>query len=340
MKVLLFSTDEYFVQVFGDFLAKRKSDMEVACYTMESAAADWLGKQKPGLVLCEEGYLQEFSGNSNFISLGMSTVMPKEGEAGRLNIYQKASNILEDIDRIVAICCGKSRVTGKGCKSITSYSTEGGAGKTTISYLTAVQYAQQKKTVYWNLEPLFGAEGLYQMDFRHSMEDILFALKSGRNLQEMIYETVVPNADGVYVLPGLQSFGDYREIDIEVVTRICEELTLMGMERIFLDLPSGLSKFTEELLENSDHILWVFSDSVRGKQKEDSMMKDPYLKRFLGKSSIVRNSCESKTAANGATAAFPLSGTIKKTATVSGVLGVNQEFVQGCKQIIESIEAN
>lgn len=340
MKVLLFSTDEYFVQVFGDFLAKRKSDMEVVCYTLESAAADWLSTQKPGLVLCEEGYLQEYAGNSNFISLGMNTIMPKEGESGRLNIYQKASCLIEDIDRIVAICCGKSRVTGKGCKSITAYSTEGGSGKTTISYLTAVQYSQQKKTVYWNLEPLFEAEGLYQMSFRHSMEDILYALKSGRNLQEMIYETVVPNADGVYVLPGLQSFGDYREIDIQVITRICEELTLMGMERILLDLPSGLSKFTEELLENSDHILWVFSDTNRGKQKENSVYSDPYLKRFLGKSSIARNFCERKDAANGVTAAFPLSGTIKKATTVSGVLGVNQDFVQGCSQIIESVEAN
>lgn len=339
MKVLLFSTDEYFVQVFGDFLAKKKSEMDVVCYTMESAAKDWLSAQNPGLIFCEEGYLQEYENSSNFISLGMNTVMPREGESGRLNIYQKASNILEDIDRIMAICCGKSRVAGKGCRSIAIYSTEGGSGKTTISYLTAVKLAEQKKAVYWNLEPLFAADGLYQMDFRHSMEDILYALKSDRNLQEMLYETVVPNADGVYVLPGMQSFGDYREIDIEVITRICEELTQMGMERILLDLPSGLSKFTEDLLENSDHIVWVFSDTVRGKQNENSVMKDPYLKRFLGKSSIVRNSCERKDAASGITAAFPLSNTIKKATTVSGVLGVNQDFVQGCRQIIDNIEA-
>ncbi len=338
MKILLFSTDEYFVQVFGAFLAKKKSDMEVVCYTVESAATEWLATQQPGMILCEEGYLQGYAGNSTYISLGMNTVMPKEGEGGRLNIYQKASCLLEDMERIIAICCGKSRVVGKGCKTIAVYSTEGGSGKSTISYLTAVTAAEQRKTVYWNLEPLFTAEGLYQMNFRHTMEEILYALKSGRNLQEMLYETVVPNTDKVYVLPGMQSFGDYREIDIEVVNRLCEEMEQMGMEWIIVDLPSGVSKFTEELLENSDNIIWVFSDTNRGRKKEETVRTDPYLKRFLGKSSIVRNSCETKSQAVGATAAFPLSGTIRKAVVASGVLGVNQEFVQGCQQIVRNID--
>ena len=74
------------------------------------------------------------------------------------------------------------------------------------------------------------------------MEQLLYAIKSDTKLEELLYETLLQNEDGVYVLPELKSFGDYREfgLHLEIIERLCAALGRMGMECIFLDLPSGI----------------------------------------------------------------------------------------------------
>lgn len=337
MKILLFSTDEYFVQVFGSFFTQRYTEADLFCYTEENVAREWLQEEKAELIFCEEGYLSEYADNDGFLLLGRQTVMPKDGERGSLNIYQKASVVLEDAKRLISVCCGRKDTVGRKEKIVAAYSTEGGSGKTTISYLTAVQCAKSRKTAYWNLEPLFLPYGLYCQQFRHSMEQLLFAVKSETKLQELLYETLQQNEDGVYVLPEIKSFGDYKEINTDMIDRLCEAVSAAGIEWIFLDLPDGVSSFTEKVLETSSHILWCFSSTAKGKSKEEAVRNDPYLKKFMGKSSFIRNRCERKEDALGATAGFPYSGTIKKASAVSNVLKVNEEFAEGCRLLEESI---
>lgn len=339
MKLLLFSTDGYFVQVFGNFFTQNYTEADLFCYTDEAAAGEWLRKERAELIFCEEGYLEEYRESGRYILLGRQTVMPKDGEKGSLNIYQKATAVLEDAVHLISVCCGVKRAAKKAEKIVAAYSAEGGSGKTTISYLTAVQCAKGRKTAYVNLEPLFLPYGLYRQEFRHSMEQLLYAIKSDTKLEELLYETLLQNEDGVYVLPELKSFGDYREfgLHLEIIERLCAALGRMGMECIFLDLPSGICSFTEQVLEASSHILWCFGNTEKGKRKEEAVRHDPYLKKFMGKSSIIRNCCEKKEDADGATVGFPYSGTIKKATMVSNVLKVNEEFAGGCRLLEQHI---
>lgn len=337
MKILLFSTDEYFVQVFGNFFTQKNTAADLFCYTEESAAREWLGKEQAELIFCEEGYLSEYANRNGFILLGRQTVMPKDGEVGSLNIYQRSSAILEDVQRLISVCCGTKDIVNRKEKIVAVYSAEGGSGKTTISYLTAVQSAKSRKTAYLNLEPLFLPYGFYEQQFRHSMEQLLFAMKGGTKLQELLYETLQQNEDGVYVLPEIKSFGDYKEINTDIIDKLCEAVSAAGIEWIFLDLPGGVSSFTEKILEMSCHILWCFSGTEKGRNKEEAVKNDPYLKKFMGKSSFIRNRCERKEDAAGATVGFPYSGTIKKAAAVSNVLKVNKEFADGCRLLESNI---
>ena len=333
MKCVLFSKDEYFIQVFSKYIAVKQPRLELLCYTEEADVVKKLQQDKIPLILCEEGYLEEFQGKLVYIKLGMTTELPKETGSGSLNIYQKASKLLDDLEYIISSLSGVAEKKERKGTIAGFCSTEGGAGKTTIAYLTAVQSAKKRKTVYWNLEPLAVTGCLYQQEFKYSMEDILFARESAKGLQDMLYETVVQNQDGVYVLPNLQSLGNYLDLSADIVQEICEKMAQNGIEVLILDLPGGYNTALEEMVSFCNHVVWVYSGSNSGMQKEEKLKQDPYMKSVLNRSSFVRNRVEKKVSSD-TMAYFPYSTTMQKASFISKVMEVNQEFVNGC-QIIE-----
>lgn len=335
MKLALFHTDEYFLTVFTNFITKKRPDIELLSFTSEAAARQVLMENKIALLLTEESYLEDYISKLPYISLGMTTIMPKDNAIGHLNIYQRASALLEDFNRIASICTGGQQEVSAAGQQIVVYSTQGGSGKTTIAYLMAVQAAKQAKTVYWNLELLPVTENLYQQEFPHTMEELMFERQSGSDLKGFLYDTLRVNADGVYVLPSVQTYGNYRDLDMQFVSELCEQMYMLGMERIVLDLPSGLNRFSDELLLHCSQIVWVFDDTSCGRKKEERVRQDPSLSRLLAKSIFVRNSCADQSAAASVTAGFPHSNTLSTASLISTVLEVNPEFVNGCKAILQ-----
>jgi len=334
MKLILFHTDEYFVNVFTTFLAKERPDIELFCFTSEDAARQALEANKIVILFAEDGYLEDCASGISHIQLGMMTAMPKEDSMGSLNIYQRASSLLEDFNRIVNVCTGRTQEEAVRGRQMVFYSTEGGSGKTTIAYLTAVQAAKCSKTVYWNLELLPVTDNLYHQEFSNTMEQIMFERQSGGDIRRLLYDTLRANADGVYVMPSVQTYGNYRDVDAQMIGELCGLMYQLGMEQIILDLPSGLTHFSDELLLGCSHIIWVFNDSPCGRKKEERVRKDPSLSKLLIRSSFVRNSCAIQNTTAGIKAAFPRSNTLSTAALISTVLEVNPEFVKGCKAIL------
>lgn len=339
MKIVLFHTEEYFVKIFMDFIARKRPDIDLVGFTSEYSAQESLKGNKASILLCEEGYLKEYIGGLSYIILGAVTSMPQEDRMGKLNIYQRASNILEDFERIVNLCAGIPQEGGGSGRQVVVCSTEGGSGKTTIAYLMAVQGAKQAKTVYWNLELLPVTEHLYHQEFKNTMEEIMFQRQSGGDIKSILYNMLCVNEDGVYVLPAIQSYGNYREMDAALVQELCRQMYNIGMEQIILDLPGGLNCFSDELFLACNHIVWVFSDTSYGRKKEGNIKQDPSLARILAKSSFVRNFCPDRNSLAGATAAFPRSSTLGTATMISTVLKVNSEFVSGCKAILQAIDS-
>ncbi len=335
MKITVFHTDEYFVNVFTAFLTRKRPDIELFCFTSEDAARQALAAGRTDLVLSEEGFLEDCAAGRSYIRLGMTTYMPKENGAGSLNIYQRASVLLEDFNRIVSVCAGGKQEKTSGGRLLAVYSTEGGSGKTTVSYLTAVQAAKRTKTAYWNLELLPVTDNLYQLEFPHTMEELMFERQNGSDIRSLLYDTLRVNADGVYVMPSVQTCGNYRDMDSQLVNEFCSLMYQLGIEQVIIDLPSGLSRFSDELLLGCSRIVWVFSDTPCGRKKEERVKQDPSLTRLLPKSCFVRNSCASQSSAAGVTAAFPRSSTLSTAGLISTVLEVNPDFVNGCLAILQ-----
>lgn len=340
MKILLFSTDEYFLNVFGGYLAREKIEFDLYCYSKEKEALDELEKGKFDFILCEEGYLETYQENSTYVALGMHTIYPKETQKGTLNIYQKSDRIREELDYMLQLLAGnKLSEERKNMTMVSFFSTEGGSGKTTIAYLTAVECAKKKKVLYINLEALAVTEYLYSSENSMTMEELLLSFDEKKeDSAAMLLNAVTKNSDGVYVLPTLENIGDYLELSVTTVIQMLQMISsISGINHMIVDLPNAFSTFTETMLIESKRIVWVYSDGRTGKKKLEKIKNDPYLKAkgMLSKSSYVLNRCENQEDAKEYHAAFPVSGTLSTASQISRILEVNEAFCTGCQLLLQ-----
>lgn len=335
MRMLLFGQDGYFVKKFSEYVSKKLPKHQLFCYTDEEAARRFIAAQKPELILAEEGYLSDcILGGQVLIALSEKTVMPNEMKQGSLNIFQKASGIVDDLIKITSLLSGKSVADGQA-KKVMFYSTEGGSGKTSLAYLSSVVSARTRKTAYWNLEPLPFTENLYPSRFNTSMEQCIFMIQNGKT-EEAVYNTVMQNEDGVFVMPNIGSYFDYRELSYDILHEICNVFQNMGIEVIVLDLPAGMSSFLDELSEECQRIVWVFSDTMKGNGKEQAFLQDPSLDEWRVKSTLVRNRCASMGRTEDTAICFPNSDSMKNAMRLTDLLRVNPLFENGCNAIVQS----
>ena len=227
MKILLFSTDEYFLNVFGGYLAREKIEFDLYCYSKEKEALEKLSTGKFDFILCEEGYLETYQENSIYITLGMHTIYPNEIQRGILNIYQKSDRIREELDCMLQLLVGnKVSEERKNMTIISFFSTEGGSGTTTIAYLTAVECAKKKKVLYINLEALAVTEYLYSLENNMTMEELLLSFDEKKeDSAAMLLNAITKNVDGVYVLPTLKNIGDYLELSATTVLQMLQMIS-------------------------------------------------------------------------------------------------------------------
>jgi len=338
MKILLFSTDVYFLKVFGGFLSKERADFDLFCYSDERAAAEELRSERYDLILCEKGYLPEFDEEEKYVSLGTNTVFPSEKNKSELNIYQKADRVIEELEYLSQVISGTATKEDVGKNVYVSFvSTEGGSGKTTLAYLTAAACAEHKKVLYVNLEPLAVTEYLYPDEFESGMEEVLLSYdEENESSMSVLLNAIKKNSDGVYVFPTLSNIGDYMDTSPATILRMLRAATsISGMEVVLIDLPDAFSLLSQTILAESKRIVWVYTDGKMGRAKLERIQHDPYLKSkgVSAKSIYVLNRCKSKSAAENFDAAFPVSESLGSASRISMVLEMNKEFMNGCKNI-------
>ncbi len=340
MKLLLFSTDDYFLNVFGEYLARKKKEYDVLSYSDMKKADDKLRSERIDLILCENGYLEDFEEEGNFISLGMHTILPKANYKAALNIYQKSDRIMEELEYLIQVLKGNNVEDKQGQKPIVSFfSTEGGSGKTTLAYLTAVLCAREKKVLYVNLEPLAFTDTLYQVEMEESMEEVLLAFDK-ENSTAILLDAIKRNADGVYVLPTLSNIGDYLELSVEIVFEMLHTIASMsGMEAIILDLPGSFCPLTEGIISESKSVVWVYTDGEKGRHKLQKAKEDPYLRAqgILSKSYFVLNKCKRKEDEMEYDVAFPISDSLSTANKIGKILDINPDFAKGCHKMASQV---
>lgn len=342
MKLALYSSDLYFIKAFSNYICQKQCAFELVCFTSQEQIIFALQKESWEGLLSESSDLRKFADNMIYIELGNRTVYPKEGTTAVLNIYQQSSALLEELEYLlhlsgVQILSLQDKENGK---MVGFFSTEGGSGKTSLAYLTAVSAAKSCRTAYFNLEALAAISNLYTMEFPVTMERILFALKDGRSLDETFSGVMMKNSDGVYVLPTVKSIGDYLEITPETIYEILNHLLTKGaIELLVVDLPCAFSSMTIEILNKCNKIVWVYSDTTFGMSKYKELTSDPYLVKgqMKQKSLYIRNKCTSKQREPEIVATFPFSQRVQQIEQISKILSVSEEFKGNCQVLVQEL---
>lgn len=344
VRILLQCKDSYFVHSFSNYVSANCPELEFLCYTNEEQANTFIKSsgKKLEAVISEEDFLEELDLKDTLkLYISDRTLFSKD-EAIRLNIYQPGNAIIADIKSALSLKKGYlTTATGKTVSNLTAvFSYQGGSGKTVLGYALALAAVKEgKQALYLNLEPIPYTGQLYHHTFQSSMDDMLFALKDGRELAAIMMDTIERDEAGVMVLPPFHSIGDLMSItehDIQKILQVLIENA--GAEYVFVDLPCGLQPMNIWVLKECTTILQVYSDDKVGRARMKLAQQDDYYqdRSIKGMTLEVINKCKAKTN-DSIINCVPYSESLQEGCSVNEVQDRNPAFFQSCIGLLQKI---
>ncbi len=344
-QILLYCDDDYFVESFSNFASAHATDLEFYSYTNWHKAMETLNtaKKRWDAVLADPEFLDEISGEK-FLKLAISeeTRFGAEVERTTINIYQPGNAIITDILNALAVAGGKNGARAQNhARIIPVLSGQGGAGCSVVSYaLAAAAVRSGKNAVYLNLEYVPTTQHLYQHTFTSDMDDLLFALKDGRDIAPTVMNTLERNRDGVLVLPGFHSLNDMMSLTQQNLQTLLSVLAeKASVDYIFVDFSAGFGVPCPWVLEESVAAIQVYTDTQAGWAKLSAAQQDPYIQELPLRGSLftVINQCRKRTEKDGADAVIPFSESLQNGVLVSDVQNRNPAFLQACMELLNKL---
>ena len=345
LRVLLQCDDAYFVKAFSNYASTYCKNIEFLCFTTPSKAIEYLSSPLLRLdaVLATPAVLEQATQPRMIRLLISEHTVFSNPEQIQINIYQSGSGILSDIRNAFSLF-GRAVSSGAGdhtVQVIAAASVQGGSGKTTLGYALAVTAARSgHQALYLNLEPFPSLGQLYENTFERQMDDLLFELKSSRDLAPALLDTMVRSRDGVYVLPICSFAGNLLSMsreNLETLVQILKEKT--DLEYLILDLPVGYHPLNLWAMEFATCILQVYSDDANGRERLLRAQEDVYFKNLSVQGSFltVINKCRQKACEEDAAIRFPFSESLQQGKRVADVMERNPAFYKACKELLEKI---
>lgn len=346
LRVLLQCEDAYFMQAFSNYASANCHSMEFLCFSTPEKAAEYLSTTPLRLdALLASPAVLALTGQPGALRLlvGERTVF-SDPQNMQINIYQSGPAIISDIHNALALT-GKHLFGDTGGRNVhvaAVYSVQGGSGKTVLSYALAAAAARRgKQALYINLEPFPAFGQLYAQEFSASMDDILFALKSGRDLAPVVLDTMERDRSNVLVLPPFRFAGDLlslSEDDLKALLQVLTEKT--DLEYIFIDLPAGLQPLNQWVLENCGLVLQVYTDDAVGREHRKRVEEDVYFKNLPIPGTIltVLNKCRKKDTEEDIAAKIPWSESLQQGHMAVDVQERNPAFLKSCFDLLEKLD--
>lgn len=343
--ILIYHEDRYLLDSISTYISSNNREFNLLIYTEPEKALEYIreNSSKLDVIMSTPRFLKSID-NTNItkIAISNSTNLEAQDDLFYLNVYQCGEDIVNDLKKIclvennIPITNRKSQST----KLVSFYSTQGGSGKTTIAYSTALQCAVSKKVLYMNFETSSYTDNYYKESFPVPMDDILFAIKDKRTSMEILLKGAVKNRHNVYVLPPFNSLGDLLDLSVEDVKNLINNITEIGeYEYIFIDLSSEFTPLNQAIMEECHKIILVYSGDIIGNGKLNLFLNDPFISRLTIFNSfrIVRNKCLQKKQYDDSIAIFPFSQSMTKDVEITTILSNNPEFANACRGILEII---
>lgn len=145
-------------------------------------------------------------------------------------------------------------------KIILFHSVSGGAGASSMAAAAALHFAaQNKKTLYLNLEKFGASDVFFLAEGKFNMSDIIYALKSKKaNLSLKLESCVKQDRKGVYFYSQAKIALDMLELTCDEKIRLISELRITGSyEYIILDSDFGIDRESLKIAQQAHAVVWV-----------------------------------------------------------------------------------
>lgn len=151
----------------------------------------------------------------------------------------------------------------------------GGAGASTVAQAYALGMAEDKKTLYLNMEVFGNCEKVFYAEGSFDFDDILFALKSRRgNLQLKIESALRKTADGVFFYAPSKNPMNIMEMTEDEAVRLLSEIKKCGLfEEIVVDMDAFPSPWMLAGMREANNICLVADGTDISHDKCESFLR-------------------------------------------------------------------
>jgi hypothetical protein len=341
VNLLLCTPDEYLFGQLKLLLGEDVRTFSVYAFSAPGRARDYLA-QNPGRIQCvlaDPAFLAELTGPAVKVELGDETRMDPDAPLS-LNVCQRKQDVLEDLHQVLRaaqLLSGGSRTAGS-VKVFSFFSTQGGAGTSTLAYLTALKASETGKAVYLDLEAAPCTAPLYADEAERSAEEFLCAVKDRGDPGRTLLPALHRNAHGVYVFPLPLSLADQRSLSAEDVRYILDGLTALGEAQVVVaDLSGAPGERSDSVMAASDRVVLVYGDDAMGRAKQERFLGDPAFASYpcAGREFLAGNRCRQNYTDGRCDVCFPHSESLAAGTDVQTVLRSNPAFARGCETILQ-----
>ena len=258
------TNEEYLERLLSIF--EEYEELNLSVYTEKYALETALLSKKFDIVLFDAS-LYDGQTALNRSSLAILLMDESKGvpencrELPKVNKYQRISRIYQQILSLYAEISGDvGNVLGRDSVSmIAFYSPVGGAGKTTLSLVTATKLAMQgRRTLYVNLEDIASEECYLPRTKEKGMSEIVASLGSNINFSMKIQSLLQSKIENLYYLNHFDSPNDLSEITGEEVSELLVQLGKSGLfDYVIIDMGVELNQRLLSVFEEVHKIVLV-----------------------------------------------------------------------------------
>lgn len=256
----------YLNRIVSVFSTKYADKFEIYSFTDPSVALSSLDDAKIDVLVANDAFdinvaaLPKRCGFAYFVD---SADINTENDQRAICKFQKADLIYKQILSVYSEKAGSIsglKLDEESTKIVFFNSVSGGTGASTMAAATALRFAaQNKKTLYLNIEKFGSSDTFFSGEGQFDMSDVIFALKSKKaNLPLKLESCVKQDVKGVYFYSQSKIALDMLELGCDEVIRLISELKLTGgYDYIIVDADFGMDKDTLKICKLAHSIVWV-----------------------------------------------------------------------------------
>lgn len=260
----------YLKRIVAAFNNKYSDKFEIYSFTSQEVAISTLTEAKIDVLIADDSFeidQEKLPRRCGFAYLVESADIDTVNEQRAIFKYQKVELIYKQIISVYsdkASSVSGIRLDDDSCKVILFCSAGGGTGSSSMAAACALHYAaQEKKTLYLNLERFGSSGSFFTAEGQFTMADVVFAVKSKKaNLALKLESSVRMDARGVYFFAPSDIALDMMELKAEDTIQLISELQLTGSyEYMVVDTDFGLDKDTLSIYRRAHAIVLVTDGS-------------------------------------------------------------------------------